>query len=114
LATTVDDRGVRVELLYFDGCPNWIGTEAALREALEAVGAADTRIERNLVTTLEEASRVGFTGSPTVLIDGRDPFAEPTAPVALACRMYRTESGLAGTPSRKQLIAALQTRMDDR
>jgi hypothetical protein len=49
---------------------------------------------------------VGFTGSPTLLIEGTDPFARPGAPVALACRTYPTPSGLAGAPTIEQLSAA--------
>ena len=33
------------------------------------------------VPTAEEAEAVGFRGSPTVLVDGVDPFADPAAPV---------------------------------
>ncbi|MFH8467015.1 hypothetical protein [Streptomyces sp. NPDC017991] len=37
-----------------------------------------------------DAERTGFTGPPTCLIDGRDPFANPSSPTGLACRMYHT------------------------
>ena len=42
-----------------------------------------------------------------MLVDGRDPFADPDAPVGLACRLYRTEEGLAGSPTVEQLLAVL-------
>ncbi|MDK1017238.1 MAG: thioredoxin family protein, partial [Actinomycetota bacterium] len=48
-----------------------------------------------------------FHGSPTVLINGIDPFAENDAPVGLSCRIYRTDEGLAGTPTIDQLRQAL-------
>jgi hypothetical protein len=35
---------VRVQLLYFDDCPNWRVAEAHLREALGAVGS-DAEVE---------------------------------------------------------------------
>ena len=35
----------------------------------------------------EEAARYGMQGSPTILIDGRDPFAEPGAAASLSCRL---------------------------
>ena len=66
------------------------------------------RVERQLVTTAEQAEAVGFRGSPTVLVNGRDPFADPTAPTGLSCRVYSTEAGLAGAPTVEQLLAALQ------
>lgn len=99
---------MKVCLLYFDGCPSWRDTEVRLRLALDAVERFDTDVDRFLVSTLEEAEVAQFRGSPTVLVDGRDPFAEPDAPIGLACRLYRTEQGLAGSPTVRQLIAVLR------
>ncbi|MFC8261184.1 hypothetical protein ACFUNF_27160 [Streptomyces sp. NPDC057291] len=39
-----------------------------------------------------------FTGSPTFLLNGRDPFAEPGRPAGLTCRVYRAPDGLRGLP----------------
>jgi hypothetical protein len=97
---------MRVTLQYFEGCPNWKYTEAHI-EALEAEGF-DLIFERQLIESLEKAEEVGFRGSPTVLIDGIDPFADPDAPVGLACRVYKTDGGYAGSPSLTQLRTALQ------
>lgn len=44
---------------------------------------------RHRVETIEEAERLGFHGSPSILVDGVDVFAEP-AGVGLSCRIYRT------------------------
>ena len=41
-----------------------------------------------LVRTPQEAQAVGFRGSPTALVDGIDPFADPVTPVGLSCRLY--------------------------
>ena len=65
------------------------------------------RVEHRQVTTPEQAQSTGFRGSPTVLVDGRDPFADPDAPVGLSCRVYRTDAGLAGAPTVEQLFAVL-------
>ena len=104
------DCEMKVELLYFDGCPSWLEADARLREALGAVGSGDVDIERVLVSTPKEAEEVGFHGSPTVLVDGVDPFAEPGAAVGLACRLYRTPAGLAGAPTVEQLVEVLAGR----
>ncbi len=64
---------MKVELLYFDGCPSWVATDLALREALQRLGRTDVTIDRVRVETPQEAEARGFVGSPTVLIDGRDP-----------------------------------------
>jgi hypothetical protein len=38
-------------------------------------------------------------GSPTLLVNGKDPFGPPDASPAIACRMYRGEDGrLEGAP----------------
>jgi hypothetical protein len=39
------------------------------------------------VETHEEAVRLGFRGSPTILVDGRDPFADGRGDLGLACRV---------------------------
>ncbi|MGV8968390.1 MAG: thioredoxin family protein [Cellulomonas sp.] len=64
-------------------------------------------VTHHLVETLEEAERVGFHGSPSVLLDGVDPFADAGAPVGLACRIYQTPAGPAGAPTLEQLRAAV-------
>jgi len=98
---------VDVTLLYFDGCPNRHEAENNLRAAVAELGAGDVVVRRRLVNTVEDAERVGFLGSPTVLIDGRDPFSVPGAAPGLSCRVYRTDTGLAGAPTVAQLCAAL-------
>lgn len=95
-------------LRYFDGCPNWQIADANLREALDATGHVDVSVDHEKVETAEAAERLGFIGSPTVLIDGYDPFAAPGAPVGLACRIYRTPAGLRGSPTVEQLSDVLR------
>ena len=95
-----------VTLLYFPDCPNWQTADANLRAALDDLGA-DVAVHRRVVDTVEDAERTGFLGSPTVLINGRDPFAEPGALPGLSCRVYRTDAGVAGAPTVAQLRAAL-------
>jgi hypothetical protein len=59
------------------------------------------------VETAEQADDVAFTGSPTIRIDGTDPFATGTQQVGLACRVYPTPDGLAGSPTTAQLLEVL-------
>jgi len=97
-----------IALLYFDDCPNW----EVVDERLSAIAdeRADLTVTRHLVETLEEAERVGFQGSPSILVDGVDVFADPEAGVGLSCRVYRTPDGPAGAPTVEQLRAALAGR----
>lgn len=77
-----------IELLYFDGCPNWQLARDRLAEALAATGNAGTPIRLRRIETPEAAERAAFAGSPTIRIDGIDPFG-PTEGVGLTCRVYR-------------------------
>ena len=83
---------MRIELLWFSGCPNWQKTDARLRQAVLLAGV-DGDVVLIEVTTPEDAERFRFRGSPTVLVDGRDPFAEVSDPVGLSCRVFRTPDG---------------------
>jgi hypothetical protein len=85
-----------LELLYSESCPHW-------RLAAERLAT----VEHREVTTNEQAVAVGFHGSPTILIDRRDPFAAGNEPTGLACRIYTTPDGPAGSPTLDQLRAAL-------
>ena len=92
---------VKVTLLYFHGCPNWQETETRVREALRLVGAPPSLLELVRVPTVDAAERLRFRGSPTVLIDGEDPFANASAPVGLSYGCSRRPRGCAGPrPSR--------------
>jgi len=98
---------MNVMLLYFDGCPNWFTAKERLIEAVGLRGRTDTVIAYRRIETSEEAAACGFIGSPTILIDGNDPFAEPGAQASLSCRIYRTPDGLSGSPSVAQLAEVL-------
>ena len=94
-----------IALLYFDDCPNWKIADERL--AVIAAERPDLTVSRHLVDTLEEAERVGFHGSPSILLNGVDVFAGPDAGVGLSCRVYRTPDGPAGAPTIEQHRAAL-------
>jgi hypothetical protein len=97
---------MEVRLLFVDGCPNWQVTDRRLREALALVDpdVAPVHVE---VESAEDAERLRFRGSPTVLVDGADPFADEAAPVGLSCRVFQTPDGLRGAPTVGQLVEAL-------
>ena len=97
---------MEITLQYFDGCPNWKAVDGRLAEIL--ADRTDATLTHQLVDTPDDARRLRFHGSPTVLIDGRDPFAEPDAPGGLACRVFRTPDGPAGGPTVEQLRAAIE------
>jgi hypothetical protein len=99
--------GVSVTIRYLDGCPSWQRARERLRAAAREVGVdLDVRLEP--VETLDEARRLGLPGSPTILLEGIDPFAQPGAVPAVACRLYDTPAGPAEVPTIDQLATALR------
>ncbi|HSS11058.1 MAG TPA: thioredoxin family protein [Acidimicrobiales bacterium] len=96
-----------VRLVYFEDCPNWKVAKANLAAALLDLGADPGDVIYEQVTTAEQAAAVGFRGSPTILVDGVDPFAQPDDPTGLACRIYRTASGPEAAPTVEQLRGVL-------
>jgi hypothetical protein len=99
---------MRIELLYFDGCPSHAELLPRLRELLANQGIGE-EIELRRVETPEEAERERFLGSPTVRIDGEDvdPSAKDRDDFGLECRLYRTEEGLVRTPPESWIRAKL-------
>ena len=98
---------MKIEILYFDGCPTYLEAEKALRKVLTREGAG-AEVELVAVGSDEEAQRLRFPGSPTVRADGEDLFPVPErAEYALGCRMYATPEGLKGSPTAGMLEEAL-------
>lgn len=100
---------MRVTLLYTPDCPNWRTVDALLGELRSELGL---HVDHREIDGLEAATRHGFVGSPTVLIDGVDPFPSAAGP-SLACRLYPTATGLAGVPPAEELRTALRTAASD-
>ena len=96
-----------VQLLYFDGCPHWAVADELLRIALSSLGRESESIEHVLVVSDEQAEALKFIGSPTFLVDGVDPFAVGDEPLGLACRLFNTPGGMAGSPTIAQMLEVL-------
>ena len=99
---------MKVELLYFDGCPSYAELLPRLCELLASEGI-DEDIELRRVETPDDAERERFLGSPTVRINGEDvdPTANDRADFGLECRLYRTEAGLLRRPPESWIRAKL-------
>jgi hypothetical protein len=98
---------VRIELLFWEGCPSHPEAEDLLRQVLAERGV-DAEIERREVLTHEEAEALRFPGSPTIRVDGRDvDESGASAPPSLTCRIYYLPDGrVSPVPSREQLEEA--------
>ena len=96
-----------LRVLYFNDCPHWRVAEARLRETLVGLGVTAASVTYERVETPEQAERTGFRGSPTILVDGRDPFAHPDDLVGLSCRIYRNPGGAEYSPTVEHLRSVL-------
>jgi len=99
---------MRVELLYWEGCPSHPAALADLREAMSALALDPSAISVREITTLPDAQRERFVGSPTIRIDGADVQPPAGEPYGLTCRIYERRNGrVSPTPDPADLRAAL-------
>ena len=99
---------MKIELLFWNGCPSYPEAHALLDEVLLERGI-DAEVVMREVFTDEEAQELRFPGSPTIRIDGRDvdPQGENARP-ALTCRIYHLPGGrVSPIPSRDQIEEAI-------
>ena len=97
---------MHLTVLAVPGCPN----APVLKDRLAAVlgGRAGVSVSYQVISDEDEAARWGMRGSPTLLVDGVDPFAESGQPPGMSCRLYRDDAGrTSGAPSVGQLRDAI-------
>lgn len=96
---------MRLQVLQVPDCPN----VTLLRERLnEVLGDTSAEVTVRVIADDSEAAAAGMTGSPTLLVDGVDPFAEPGRAPSVSCRLYRDAEGrMSGAPSVPQLRQVL-------
>ena len=106
------DVSLKIEVLFFDGCPNFEALLPRLRDLLHVGGGAETSIKLVRVADAETAQRERFLGSPTVRVDGEDvePGAGERTDFGLKCRLFATADGLRDMPSDEWVLRALERR----
>lgn len=97
--------GPRIELLTTPDCPYATLAEALITMTLNELGLVHTSVLTTVIETTTEATRRKFTGSPTIVINGVDPWANPDDEFGLACRDQ--PSSPAGLPTPQGLAQAL-------
>jgi hypothetical protein len=109
---------MQVKILYFNGCPMWETAAARIRTVLAELGRPGVVVQLEDVHQVPNLS-AEWAGSPTLLLDGRDPFAVADGPSSHpvtardACRIYVTEAGFEGAPSVDQLRTVLTRVLRD-
>ncbi|MGW3402843.1 organomercurial lyase [Streptomyces zhihengii] len=96
---------MRIMVLTVPDCPN---APVAYERVQAALSGCAAKVELVEVHDETEAVRLGMTGSPTVLVDGIDPFEQAGAAPSMSCRIYRHADGTVdGAPSVDELRRAL-------
>jgi len=98
---------MELRVLTVPDCPY----SPVLDERLELALAdcSDVTVIRQVVVDEEQAARLGMRGSPTLLVDGVDPFPAPDVPLSVSCRIYRDHTGrLEAAPTPEQLLRVLR------
>src|SRR5229473_7118800 len=99
---------MKIEVLYFDGCPNHKPTVERVQELLREEGVSAEVLEVN-VSDASIAQRVGFLGSPSVRVNGLDvePETRAARDYGMMCRTYSVDGRREGLPSREMLRQAI-------
>lgn len=100
---------MKVEVLYFKGCPNHQPVVDRVRQALHSEQII-VPVDEVEVTDAAMAQRVGFLGSPSIRINGLDiePEARELRMFGFGCRTYADAEGRrSGLPSSSTIRRAL-------
>jgi len=99
---------VRIEILYFEDCPNYELADTRVREVLNELGVQAEVVLVN-VKDAESAEAVRFPGSPTVRVNGEDVVPSPDGEqYSMRCRVYPTTSGFDGAPDKASILSAIK------
>ena len=100
---------LKIQVLYFAGCPNSAPSLSLVREAVLDSGV-EAEIAEVEVLSAEEAQELGFLGSPTVRVDGLDvePGARAATHFGFGCRTYVDAGRRTGTPPAAMLRSAIE------
>ncbi len=102
---------MKITIQYFDGCPHWKLADERVRHVLGDFSSGDVALEYQFIDSAETADQLGFHGSPTILIDGWDPFITGVEQVGMSCRIFRTEAGTQGAPTEAELRKVLENKL---
>jgi len=105
---------LEITIQYFEGCPHWAIAVQRVHRVLDELSVAEVHVDHELIQSPEHAARVGFRGSPTILVNGRDPFATGAEAVGMACRVYVSDQGRQGSPTESQIRAVLSLEVSGR
>ena len=99
---------MKVEVLYFEGCPNLAPAIEMVRRVLSREGI-EAQIVPVHVQDVETAMTLRFLGSPSIRVNGRDiePGREDDPPF-FGCRTYTVEGKTVGVPPEVWISEAIR------
>lgn len=102
---------MKVEVLYFAGCPNHKPAVDRVCEALRSEGMPGL-VEEIEVYDDAQAKALKFLGSPSIRVNGIDiePSARAEHSFALACRTYSDGYCRSGLPSHELIRSAIKSQ----
>ena len=100
---------MKIEVLYFDGCPNHKPALERVRQVLAEEGLFAEVLEVN-VSEPSFAQKVGFLGSPSIRVNGLDvePEARRARAYGMMCRTYAVNGRREGLPSHEMVRQAVR------
>jgi copper chaperone CopZ len=101
----MQEPAMKIDVLYFRGCPNHEPTVQRVRDVVDRLGV-EAEIDEIEVSREDDPAALRFLGSPTVLVDGVDidPAQREGVIYGFGCRTY----GGAGAPSEAMVEAAIR------
>src|SRR5471032_2067719 len=90
---------MQITVQVIDGCPYRALAQQRLREALRDGAGTPIFVTVEEIVDEDHCRRIGFRGSPTFLIDGRDPFVEGTQVIGLDAASTTPKPGATTHPA---------------
>jgi hypothetical protein len=100
---------LKIELLYFEGCPGFKPTLLLLQQVMDEEGITAS-VQMINVESEAEAKSHRFPGSPSIRVDGEDiePEARTATDFGMKCRIYDNEGVPGGVPSKSIIQQAIR------
>jgi hypothetical protein len=100
---------MKIELLYFEGCPSYQTALKYLKEVIRE-NKLDVQVKMVKVASDEDALKSRFLGSPTIRVNGLDvdPGARESKDFSMCCRLYLEDGRIKEYPSKNLIRRAIE------
>ncbi len=100
---------MKIQYLFFEGCPNADATYNNLLEALKELNK-DLEVEIINVKDLETAHKMKFLGSPSIYVDSIDIYTlSAPSDISYSCRTYNINGKITGILPKEFIIERLKS-----